>query len=361
MSTTTILVVDDSLIFRHGVAEALSAESDLRVIGSVRNGVKAMEFIAARRPDLVTLDVEMPDMDGLATLEAIAQVNARQPSAPPIGVIMLSALTREGADTTIRALERGAFDFVGKPHTSSEQESIAYLKRELVPRIRQFAFRRGAGTGAPTPAPQTAPATPTVARTSRTAARAILIGVSTGGPRALADMMPDLCKVTTLPILVVQHMPATFTASLAESLGKRCAHRSKEGEDGELVAAQTLYIAPGGRHMLVKRGPTGETIIALTDQPPENGCRPSVDVLFRSAASVFDGACIAIVMTGMGSDGAQSLRMLKRGGASTIAQDEATSVVWGMPGSAVETGHVDVVAPLMKIPAAVQQMMIANR
>jgi len=361
MDKIRVLIVDDSLIFRHAVSDALKNEPDIAVVGSVRNGVKALEFIAENEVDVISLDLEMPDMDGRETLDRLQAINEERKDKRPIGVLMLSSKTVAGARATIDALERGAFDFIAKPIDGNEADNIALLTRELVPRIRQYM--KSGSTGAHRATLARAGVASAKAVTVATSievkgiyagkARAIVIGVSTGGPRALSDMLPLLCEKTSLPIFIVQHMPPTFTASLAESLGRRCTHRIKEGAAGDLVAPRTVYIAPGGQHMLVTLNSLGEPILAINDQPPENGCRPSVDVLFRSASAIYGSELVAVILTGMGNDGTSSLRPLKRAGARIIVQDEETSVVWGMPGSAVETGLVDEVRPLLEIPAAV--------
>lgn len=379
-----LLVVDDSIVFRHIVEAAVAREADVEVVGTARNGRKAIEALPVCRPELLTLDMEMPEMDGLATLAEIEKVNAARPRTERIGVILLSSHTRAGAALTLRALDLGAFDFITKPEGASEAESIARLRNLLLPRIRAYAAARtgagalrkvtdrpvGAGATPPsharesTPRP-TAPASPAIPTAldrsgavglrERAAAEVICIGVSTGGPRALAEMLPSLCEVTTLPILIVQHMPANFTVSLAEGLQNRCGRLTKEGVDGEVVEPSRIYIAPGGRHMTLTRSAPGQLTLRVNDHPPENGCRPSVDVLFRSVAVACRGNVVAVIMTGMGCDGEQSLRGLKRAGARVIAQDEGTSVVWGMPGSAVASGFVDEVVPLMQIPQAIRR------
>lgn len=350
-----ILIVDDSLVFRHVVQQALQGENGISVIGSVRNGVKALEFIQSSRPDLLILDLEMPEMDGLETLQHIQEINAQTPDKPPIGVILLSSHAQRGATSTIKALEMGAFDFIGKPEASSEAQAITIMNRTLLPKILHFATRRELRR-------EGRPFTPTLAGANLrkdpaptpSNIQAIFIGVSTGGPRALTELLPPLCKITDRPIFVVQHMPPNFTASLAESLSTRCSHRVKEGEEGEVVQEKTIYIAPGGMHMVIRKQGNEPLTIGLHAQPPENGCRPSVDVLFRSAPNAYQGNCIAIILTGMGNDGSRSLRLLKTAGIPVIVQDEKTSVVWGMPGAAVETGFVDRIAPLLEIPQAVE-------
>lgn len=356
--TVKIIIVDDSLVFRHAVQDALRGEPGIEVVGSARNGVRAMELISSKPPDLVTLDLEMPEMDGVETLKAIQAYNARHINTPGIGVIMLSAHTKKGAESTIMALEAGAFDFVTKPAESSETESIASLKRSLLPRIHHFASMRALGKQRPSSLVKPTPSRIKEKKEvpASRAIEAVVIGVSTGGPKALGDILPQLSELVKLPILIVQHMPEKFTQSLAESLAKKCSHKVKEGENGEVVDKGTIYIAPGGRHMMLRLSSAGP-VISLSDQPAENGCRPSVDVLFRSLPAVFGSGVVAVIMTGMGNDGSNSLRALKRAGVSIIAQDEASSVVWGMPGSAVSTGFVDEIVSLMDLPQKIATMI----
>lgn len=370
-----ILIVDDSRIFRSIIEEALKGEVDLQVIGSVRNGEKAIEFIKSSPPDLVTLDVEMPEMDGLETLEAIQEINESNPDRPDIGVIMVSAFTSKGADITINALHAGAFDFVTKPEGKDVAENISSLRSQLLVKIRHFAVKRissrvGRSVSRPAITPFRRPlikdvrpkiVAPPIGRgtvhRAPTAIKAVLIGVSTGGPRALADMLPELSDKVDLPFFIVQHMPPTFTQSLANSLDSRCRHRVIESLDNDVVQNGYIYIAPGGRHMLLHKNSTGRIVTILNQDPPENGCRPSVDVLFRSAVNVYGGDVVAIILTGMGADGTKGLVPLKLEGAYAIVQDKETSVVWGMPGSAVEAGYVDEILPLNRIPDAVTSVI----
>jgi two-component system chemotaxis response regulator CheB len=352
-----VLVVDDSPIFRKAVEQALSGESDIRIIGAVSNGAKALDFILRNEtPDVITLDVEMPEMDGLATLAEIQRTHMASSDGKPIAVIMLSAFTRKGADVTLACLDAGAFDFIPKPSLSSPAESLDSLRRQLVLKIRCAATRRH---GLATPTLRQRP--PDLAETStfrtptirpsmpRSSVQVIVIGISTGGPKALNEMLPSLCQKIELPILIVQHMPETFTRSLAEHLDKKCRHKVREAVDGWPVESNNVYVAPGAKHLVV-RGTAANALIGINDQPPENGCKPAADVLFRSAANVYGGNVIALIMTGMGNDGTHGLRALKRQGASVIAQDEATSIVWGMPGSAVAANCVDRISPLDEIP-----------
>lgn len=359
-----VLIVDDSRIFRAFVEKALAEAQDIEVVGSLGSGLAALEYIKTRKVDVITLDVEMPVCDGLETLVAITKFS----DSPP-DVIMLSAHTRKGAETTIRALEAGACDFIAKPSGPDAEQNVEQLRRQLLVKIRCLSSKkslsRPGGAHAPA-APQEAPqlAVPDSSRVVGQAEvgryRCVVIGVSTGGPKALSIMLPELMKVTPLPILITQHMPPDFTKSLAESLSRHCPSPVVEAHDGQLVEWRHAYIAPGGHHMLLRKVAKSGICVAINDQPPENGCRPSVDVLFRSAAAVYGGLAIALILTGMGTDGTKGLGPLKRAGAHVIAQDEETSIVWGMPGSAVAANLVDEVCPIGKIAEAVGRLRQAR-
>lgn len=348
-----ILIVDDSRIFRCAIEEGLRREKNIEVIGSVWNGIKALEFIRADPPDLVTLDIQMPDMDGLQTLEAIQEINKTRPAEHQIGVIMLSSYTQKGADITVRALEMGAFDFIPKPEGVNLRENIQQLCQQLAVKIRQYGEK-------PYPAKAIRkPVAPPPLRKDEpiyvpAGVKAILIGVSTGGPRALAEVLPPLCAQVDIPIFIVQHMPPTFTESLAKSLDSKCRYKVTEGRHEETVLRRHAYIAPGGRHMeLVNGGERNEVRIRINNKPPLKGCRPSVDFLFGSAAGVYGRNTIAVILTGMGADGTEGASILKQRGAFVIAQDEESSVVWGMPGSVINAGLADKVYPLKEIPGAI--------
>lgn len=359
---TKILIVDDSAIFRKSVEECLAKEEDIQVIGSVENGYKAIEFIQTHRPDVITLDVEMPGIDGLETLNAIQEINRSSPHDKPIGIIMVSAHTQKNADITIKALEAGAFDFITKPQTMSVDESIEKIRHQLVMKIRYFhsiqihaklSTHRAESVNRQVKPARSMSVLPTTIQ-------ALCIGVSTGGPNALASILPQLCDSLSIPIFIVQHMPPDFTKSLAKSLNAKCKYNVIEAINGDKVCSHHVYIAPGDKHMLVRRKGV-DTIIVVNQQPPENGSRPSVNVLFRSVAHVFGQHSIALILTGMGSDGTKGIASIKRAGGYVIAQDESTSVVWGMPGSAVATGHVDQILPLSHIPEVIIQMVNKSR
>jgi two-component system chemotaxis response regulator CheB len=361
-----VLIVDDSRIFRAALEASLAGEEGIEVVGSVFNGAKALEFIQANRPDVVTLDVEMPGLDGLETLEAIRRLDSGSEPGAEAGVIMVSAHTKRGADVTIQALRHGAFDFIAKPSGPRAEENLAALGRQLAGKIRLFMAERGRkSTVKKPPASATADLaekSPPSNRTQwlrevqRQPVQAIVIASSTGGPRALETLLPDLAKRVDLPILIVQHMPPKFTQSLAESLARTTGGNVMEAIDGELIENNHIYLAPGGKH-LVLHDDRGRWALGLNEQPPENGCRPSADVLFRSAAAALHGGVAAIVLTGMGRDGTAGLGAIKRAGGYAFVQDEATSVVWGMPGSAVEAGLADEILPLGEIAAAVDSLI----
>jgi two-component system, chemotaxis family, protein-glutamate methylesterase/glutaminase len=353
-----VLVVDDTAVFRRIVSDALSGIAGVDVVGTASNGKVALSRMAALQPDLITLDIEMPEMNGIEVLEAMGSAGLKA------GVIVLSSLTVRGGELTVRALELGAFDFLTKPEGGTPAANLALLRERLSTMIQAFERRReirtmlrpepGLTSRAKVPGAKPAPSEPKpMARRSRRGPPLILIGVSTGGPAALARLLPALPGDVGAPVIIVQHMPALFTRPLASSLDHKCAIRVKEGEDGETAEANCAYLAPGGMQMKLAAGPRGEVVLKITDDPPENGCKPAVDYLFRSAALQFPGRAVAAILTGMGNDGTAGLRMLKRGGCVSIAQDEASSVVFGMPKEAIATGLIDIVAPLDQIAGAI--------
>ncbi|MCL1956087.1 MAG: chemotaxis-specific protein-glutamate methyltransferase CheB [Fibromonadales bacterium] len=364
-----ILIVDDSRVFRSILEKMIANIPGVQVVGTVDSGLAAMEFLKIRPVDLMTLDVEMPGMDGLATLKKMLACKGELKSTPD--VLMVSSLTRTGSDITLKALECGAFDFIAKPapEIPNSQES---LNRMLNTTISAWVSRKSRGGVTPTrigvhPAAAAAGAgsgfTYTLAKPSvhTKQIQAIVIGVSTGGPKSLADMLPKLCSMTTLPILLVQHMPPNFTKSLADSLNAKCNHTVIEGLPGTVVEDKTVYIAPGGCHMVVNSRGT-HYVLDNNNDPPENGCRPSVDVLFRSAAQAYPAdTLVGVILTGMGNDGTPALQYLKNKNAYLIAQDEESSVVFGMPRAAAATGLLDKVATLIRIPEAIVERINLGR
>ncbi len=338
-----VLVADDAILFRRVMAEVLASLPDVEVVGQASNGKLALQMVHELKPDLLTLDMDMPEMDGLAVLEALKG----SPDKP--AVIVVSASTLQGGRLTIRALQKGAFDFLTKPDTASAGQSRAALRAELAPRIKALALRQGIRSilgGAGGVSVGGGPGKRMARLASAVKPEMVLIGVSTGGPTALLPALPGNLDV---PVLVVQHMPPIFTRSLAESLDGKCALRVREAAEGDILQPNTVYIAPGGHQMRIAPGPGGGRLVQITDDPPENNCRPAVDYLFRSAATHFPGRAMGVILTGMGSDGTLGLRLLKRHGCFIIAQDEASCVVYGMPKAAVDAGVVDATVPLESI------------
>jgi len=341
-----VLVVDDSVVIRRLVTHALSEDPALEVVGAASNGAIALERIAQLNPDAITLDIEMPEVDGLAVLRSIRNREARP------RVVMFSTLTDRGAALTLESLALGADDYVTKAaNVGSLDRSMASLRTELIPKIKQFFLMPGDASQAGSPKAATPPQRLTPIAMMRQP-KVLAIGVSTGGPTALGAIIPRFPADFPLPILIVQHMPPLFTRFLAERLQSGAKLRVEEASDGAPVVAGSVLIAPGDYHMRV-RGSGGETVVRLDQAAPENSCRPSVDVLFRSIGELYGGAAISAVLTGMGQDGLRGAAMLKANGAFVIAQDEATSVVWGMPGAVAGAGLANCVVPLDSVVSEV--------
>ncbi len=348
-----VLIVDDSRVFRSIVKECIDCIDSVAVIGSVWNGEKAIEFITKNQVDVVTLDIEMPTLNGIETLHRLKEMKKAGKIQNVPKIIMLSSLTGDGTDATITALELGAFDFIQKG-SPNHSDQISHLRKQFTKVFK--AIEKGMKQHTQTTILSNSVLPSKKNNSSTTIAEYIVIGVSTGGPKALVAMLPTLSKSVRCPILIVQHMPPLFTDSLAKNLNKICDHTVIESKGNEEVVGNNIFIAPGGKHLVIRK--VGQRIMtSLNVQPPESGCRPSVDVLFRSASTTIGNKCLAIILTGMGVDGTAGLRSLKRSGATIFVQDEKTSVVWGMPGSAVETGLVDKVIPLLDIPTEVKNLM----
>ncbi len=332
-----VMVVDDSIIVRKTLAVIISREPDLEVVASARNGAECIDLLKRNRPDIVLLDVMMPGMSGLETLAELRKIE------PDLPVIMFSSVTQEGAAVTVEALSKGANDYVSKPNgTISTTDTIETIRRDLLPKIRiQMEAARVRGTFS-RPAPQALP------NRSRSAPRILAIGVSTGGPAALDTLLAQLPKDFPLPVVIVQHMPAAFTPVLAARLNAHCALEVVEAQSQMAVQAGRVIVAKGDRHIAVAPQSQGVTI-SLHDGPPVNSCRPSVDVLLDSVATVYGAQSIAVILTGMGNDGLRGCERLYRLGARIIVQDAATSVVWGMPGNVFRAGFAHRVAPLERI------------
>ncbi|MDP1832290.1 MAG: chemotaxis response regulator protein-glutamate methylesterase [Geothrix sp.] len=348
--TIRILVVDDSPFMRKSLQKMLEEAPDLRVVATARDGLDALEKIQEHKPDIVTLDIEMPRMDGLTCLRKIMADH-------PMPVLMVSSLTQEGAQATLDALSIGALDFIPKENSFASL-SILQIQHDLQEKVRRLAtsprFHRpppapSAGRPATSAKPPAPPPPSGAGLGSSPQAELLVIGSSTGGPRALQDILPALPANLPVPCLIVQHMPSTFTRPFADRLDGLCQVHVKEAEQGEPLQAGTVYIAPGGIHMTYgARGPKG--CIDLSPEPLSSLHRPSVDVLFLSVSELFRGQVLAGILTGMGADGAKGMEQLKRKGAHTLAESEESCVVYGMPRAAVERGCVDIIAPLADIP-----------
>ena len=340
MEKTRVLVVDDSVLMRTTISHVLASDPDLEVAGVAANGRIALAKMAQLRPHVVTLDFEMPEMDGLQTL---AELQAGYPNVP---VIMLSALTLKGAAETLEALARGAADYVGKPKGGDPASALGVLASELIPKIKIHAAR-----ARPRPvitAPSLRPAGTARRQGAPRLASAVCIGTSTGGPNALAAVIPALPAGLYAPLLIVQHMPPTFTRMLAERLSAQSPIPVREGAEGMRVEPGQGYLAPGGFHMEVRRDGKGE-YLHLSEDAPENSCRPAVDVLLRSAASVYGPDLLSVILTGMGQDGMRGCVAAKAAGGAVLIQDEASCVVWGMPRAVHEAGLEDAVIPLCEM------------
>lgn len=346
MRPIRVLVVDDSVVVRMLVAEALRADPELELAGVANNGKVALDKISELHPDVVVLDVEMPVMDGLETLQTLRTRDRRLP------VVMFSTLTSRGTSTTIDALTYGASDYVTKPSTGNRAESVEVLKQELLPKLKALAARRPHAPRARVLAPPPTRATAPV--------EAVVIGISTGGPNALAEMLPALPGDLRVPVLVVQHMPPMFTSMLAQRLDKACPLQVREAVGGEVPGPGQVWVAEGGRHLVVRRAEDG-LVLATNEDSPVNSCRPAVDVLFASAAEVFGTGLLAVVMTGMGQDGLRGSEAVLAAGGRVIAQDEETSVVWGMPRFVTEHGIAEAVLPLDLIAGEITRRVGAGR
>ena len=362
-----VLVVDDTIVYRKAVSDIIEEIPGVELAGVAHNGKIAISKIQTLKPDLLTLDIEMPEMNGIEVLEEL------QKNYPGIGVIMLSTLTAEGSDMTMRALELGAFDFILKPQSKSQIEGKKAIRAALEPILKAFAKSKYAPSLISSRGKIAGPAASlrsggTVNQASgatrvfkplssgkpasirRGKSEIVAIGISTGGPNALNQMLPRLPGNIGVPVLIVQHMPPVFTKSLAASLDKKCALTVKEAVNGENILPNVVYIAPGGKQMKLVAGTDGQNRrIKITDDPPENSCKPSADYLFRSVADYYVGRATAVIMTGMGSDGTIGLGVLKEKSAYIIGQDESSCVVYGMPKAPADLGYLDIVVPLGKI------------
>lgn len=369
-----VMVVDDSAVIRGLISRWIEAEPDMFVAASLRTGREAVEHVERIEPDVAVLDIEMPDLDGISALPLMLAKKR------DLVVIMASTLTRRNAEISFKALSLGAADYIPKPEGAREIAAAETFRRDLIQKIRHLGARRR-GLKVVPHSPPLAPARSPASVTRRTAAaahphaqtqlmrrpfsvippRVLAIGSSTGGPQALMALVADIGPVIDrFPVLITQHMPPTFTTILAEHLARASRRAAHEAVDGQAVKAGQIYVAPGGKHMRVMRH-GAEIVIALDDGPQINFCKPAVDPLFQSAAGVWPGGVMAVVLTGMGSDGMRGGKDVVATGGNVIAQDEATSVVWGMPGAAAQAGICAAVLPLDQIGPKLVRVFSGDR
>jgi two-component system chemotaxis response regulator CheB len=394
-----VMVVDDAVVVRGLVSRWVDEEPGMTVVASLRTGREAVDQLERAKPDVVVLDIEMPDLDGISALPLLLAKRR------DLIVIMASTLTRRNAEISLKALSLGAADYVPKPETNREVTTSTTFRHDLIEKIKHLGARRRRFAPTPTPAaPSTtasaslasgrvafsvpqAPARPSVTEFRRpaeaqplphssaghsttaiklrpfssTQPRVLLIGSSTGGPQALTALIAQIPKVIDqVPVLITQHMPPTFTTILAEHLTRAAGRPAKEGEDGEPVVAGKIYVAPGGKHMRVARR-NGVPVITIDEGPLVNFCRPAVDPLFNAAVDIWNGAILAVILTGMGADGTKGAGTIVGAGGNVIAQDEASSVVWGMPGAAANAGVCAAVLPLDQIAPKIVRMFAGDR
>jgi two-component system, chemotaxis family, protein-glutamate methylesterase/glutaminase len=361
-----VMVVDDSAVIRGLLTRSIEKDPLLKVIASVGNGEQAIKALDRHDVEVIILDIEMPVMDGLTALPKLLEAK------PGVQVVMASTLTRKNAEVSLRALQAGAAEYVTKPSSTSELTSADAFQRELTAKVKALA---AAGRPATKPAaaapgrsaPKNMPSSGgpfanrpiELRKSSMTMPRAIAIGSSTGGPQALLEVLRDIAPSVKLPILVTQHMPATFTTLLAEHIARATGVPCAEGKDGDPVRSGQIYLAPGDFHMVLERDGTG-AVIRLNQDPPENFCRPAVDPMLRSLVKIYGPSLLTIILTGMGSDGQKGATEVVQAGGTIIAQDEATSVVWGMPGAVATSGLCSAVLPVQEIGPSVRKLVMRS-
>lgn len=358
MPKIRVLIVDDSVVIRRMLTDELSKDPGIEVVGSAATGKIALAKIEQTPPDVVTMDIEMPEMDGLTAVSEIRKTHLKLP------IIMFSTLSQRAAKETLEALSRGANDYVTKPaNVGSVAEATKQVREELIPKIKRLArpqetIQRSTTSAPPKPASSSIP-TPGVSK-KPFRVDILAIGVSTGGPNALAEVIPHIPKDCPVPIVIVQHMPPIFTKCLAERLSLKGQIPVHEGQPGDVLQPGHAWIAPGNFHMVVARQGT-KIVLATNQDSPENSCRPSVDVMFRSVAKVYGHAVLAVVLTGMGQDGMRGAEVIHEAGGYVMAQDEATSVVWGMPGAVVHAGLAQSIVPLSQVATEIIRKVRAGQ
>ncbi|SMF76388.1 two-component system, chemotaxis family, response regulator CheB [Tistlia consotensis] len=350
-SAYRVMVVDDSAVIRGLLSRALEEDPEIAVVSSVANGQMAVSSIARSEVEVVVLDIEMPVMDGLTALPKLLEAR------PGVQVVMASTLTRKNADISLKAMRAGAADYVTKPSSSSELTSADSFKRELVAKVKALGANARRRLGPPKSAgpvraaavrPAPAPRQVTLRRPPMMGPRALAIGSSTGGPQALLKVLGELKGPLDIPIFITQHMPATFTTLLAEHIARVSGRPAREASEGETVMPGTIYVAPGDWHMRAEQS-AGGVKLHVDQSPPENFCRPSVDPMLRSLVQIYGSRLLTVILTGMGSDGLKGCQAVVAAGGGVVAQDEASSVVWGMPGAVATNGLCYAVLPLDRI------------
>ncbi len=357
-----VLVVDDAIVVRRIVTDTLATDSEIEVVGTAANGKIAQSKFDNLKPDAITMDIEMPEMDGLQALQEIRKRDKKVP------IIMFSTLTQRGGKATLDALSFGASDYVTKPaNVGSVSKAMDQVKNELIPRIKALCGRSvpkvttgisnklgGGGLGAKTPSLKTSPI-------NKGKVDILTIGVSTGGPNALADLLPLIPGNLPVPVVLVQHMPPFFTKLLADRLNEKCKLAVKEGESGQKLEPGTIWIAPGNFHMVLKKNGANSITINTNQGALENSCRPAVDVLFRSVCEIYKARTLGVILTGMGQDGLIGCEQIKKVGGQVVVQDEETSVVWGMPGFVAKSGIAEKVLPLKEIAHEITERVKVGR
>ncbi len=349
-----VIVVDDSAVIRGFITRMLEADPEFKVVATAANGELAVKTVARADVDVVILDIEMPVMDGLTALPLILKAN------PGVKVLMASTLTRRNAAISIKALSAGASDYVSKPESARDVHSSEEFRRDIISKIKALTRpRRGRAKSTAGVSPAIILATPpkiVLRKPSLFKPEVLAIGSSTGGPQALFKIFEALKDTVKVPIFITQHMPATFTTILAEHIQRICGVKCAEGRNNERVAPNHIYLAPGEYHMMIERDNYGP-FIRINQDPPENFCRPAVDPMFRSLAKLYGAKTLSVVLTGMGKDGRNGGQAIIDAGGTVIAQDENSSIVWGMPGAVSTAGLCSAVLPLNQIPSKISSLL----
>ncbi|WP_104524325.1 protein-glutamate methylesterase/protein-glutamine glutaminase [Blastococcus atacamensis] len=358
MNPIRVMVVDDSVVVRKIVTDVLSEDPGIEVVGTAVNGKVAVAKLEQLKPDLITMDIEMPEMNGIEAVRAIRGGAGGGVAGRGLGripIIMFSTLTERGATATLDALSAGADDYVTKPaNVGSVAQSMESVRQQLIPKIKGLLGRPVTPVRGATPPPP--PPRPAAPRTGPGKKAAVLvIGSSTGGPEALTRVIPALPGNLPVPVLLAQHMPPVFTRQFAQRLDRLSPLRVVEAVDGTPLMPGTVHLAPGDHHLVVRANARAAFTTSLNQNPPENFCRPAVDPLFRSAVAAYDGAVLGVVLTGMGADGRNGCGEIRNAGGTVVVQDQATSVVWGMPGAVAQAGYADEVLALDRIAETIQR------